>query len=137
MSKKIYKSAQGKVVDLSALMVQNEKVRAVGNMKVNARGDKIDSQGRIISTRVQQANKNYQKQTNTSAGPIPSSSRAQVEADAAAVKLAEQQQLEKARIARQAKRESVNNGETIAETVVEPTGLAAAMARAEQVKDED
>ena len=134
MSKKVYKSAQGKVVDLSALMVQNEKVRAVGNMKVNARGDKIDSQGRIISTRVQQANKNYQKQTNTSASPVISSNRAQ---NAAAVKLAEQQQLEQAKLARQAKRELVNAGEAITEVAPEPTGLAAALARAEQVKDED
>ena len=134
MSKKVYKSAQGKVVDLSALMVQNEKIRAVGNMKVNARGDKIDSQGRIISTRVQQANKNYQKQTNTSASPVTSGNRAQTEA---AVKLANQQQLEQAKLARQAKRELVNAGEAITEVAPEPTGLAAALARAEQVKDED
>jgi hypothetical protein len=42
MSQKIYKSAQGKVVDLGTLMLQNESVRAVGNMGVNARGDVLD-----------------------------------------------------------------------------------------------
>ena len=48
MSQKIYKSAQGKVVDLGTLMLQNESVRAVGNMGVNARGDVLDSTNRVI-----------------------------------------------------------------------------------------
>ena len=43
MSRKIYKSAMGKTVDLGALLLQNEQVRAVGNMGVNAAGDRIDS----------------------------------------------------------------------------------------------
>ena len=37
-----YRSAQGKMVDMSVLAAKNEKVRAVGNMNVNARGDVID-----------------------------------------------------------------------------------------------
>jgi predicted amidohydrolase len=52
MSKKIYKTAQGKIVDLGALQVQNETVRAVGNMNVNARGDRLDADGNIIATRL-------------------------------------------------------------------------------------
>lgn len=43
-----YKTAMGKVVDMSALASKNEFTRAVGNMGVNARGDKIDTAGRII-----------------------------------------------------------------------------------------
>jgi hypothetical protein len=43
-----YRSAQGKVIDMNALIAKNEKVRAVGNMKVNARGDTIDSQGKVV-----------------------------------------------------------------------------------------
>jgi hypothetical protein len=43
MSVKIYKSAMGRVVDLGALMLENENTRAVGNMGVNARGDIIDN----------------------------------------------------------------------------------------------
>jgi hypothetical protein len=39
MTKDIYKSAKGKPVDMGALRLKNEKERAVGNMKVNARGD--------------------------------------------------------------------------------------------------
>lgn len=43
-----YRSAQGKMIDMTALASQNEKARAVGNMKVNARGDTIDSEGKIV-----------------------------------------------------------------------------------------
>ena len=83
MSKKIYKTAQGKIVDLGALQVQNETVRAVGNMNVNARGDRLDADGNIIATRSQQVNRALNRQTNTAAGPIAASSRAQRETETA------------------------------------------------------
>ena len=37
------RSAQGKMIDMTALAARNERVRAVGNMNVNARGDTIDA----------------------------------------------------------------------------------------------
>ena len=43
-----YKTAMGRVVDMATLIAKNEKTRAVGNMKVNARGDKIGPGGKII-----------------------------------------------------------------------------------------
>ena len=55
---KNYRSAMGKNVDMGALLAKNENTRAVGNMKVNARGDTIDAQGRVIkpvTTKVNQA----------------------------------------------------------------------------------
>ena len=76
MTSKVYRTAQGKIVDLGALEVQNEHVRAVGNMNVNARGDKLDANGNVISTRSQQVNRNLNRTTNATAGPIPTSSRA-------------------------------------------------------------
>jgi len=63
MTSQIYRSANGKQVDMGALRLQNEKVRAVGNMKVNARGDVIDDMDRVITSRPRQVNKQYQKQT--------------------------------------------------------------------------
>ena len=63
MAGKIYKTAQGKTVDMGKLMLQHEKVRAVGNMKVNARGDIVDDMNRVISTKNNQVNKQYNKQT--------------------------------------------------------------------------
>lgn len=55
------RTAQGKMVDINALMSKNEKVRAVGNMKVNARGDIIDNQGRIIKSVNERVNESYGK----------------------------------------------------------------------------
>jgi len=55
---KNYRSAMGKTIDMGALIAKNEKVRAVGNMNVNARGDEIDSLGRItkpVTSKVNQA----------------------------------------------------------------------------------
>ena len=63
MTSKVYKSAQGKSVDMGRLQLQNEGVRAVGNMKVNARGDMVDDMNRVISTKAEQVNKQYKKQT--------------------------------------------------------------------------
>lgn len=62
MTRKVYRTAQGKLVDLGALQLQNEYVRAVGNMNVNARGDLLDSQNKPIDTRNQQVARNYKKQ---------------------------------------------------------------------------
>jgi hypothetical protein len=66
-----YKTAMGKVVDMAALTAKNEKTRAVGNMKVNARGDTIDAQGRIIKTATSKVNDSYNKTVgNRSAQPV-------------------------------------------------------------------
>jgi hypothetical protein len=74
MTRRIYRTAQGKTVDIGALQLRNENVRAVGNQKVNARGDMIDSNNRPIVTRNQQVARQYRRQiTNTSDGPVPSS----------------------------------------------------------------
>jgi len=132
MTQKVYRTAQGKIVDLGALEVQNEHVRAVGNMNVNARGDKLDADGRVISTRSQQVNRNLNRTTNATAGPIPASSRTQKEEDSA-MRAAEQEKIEKARAQRQALRE-----QGAAPPVEQPeAGLAAALARAAKITDEE
>ena len=64
MTQKIYKSARGKQIDVGSLRLQNENVRAVGNMGVNARGDRIDSQGAVIDPKNQQLQRRIQRQTN-------------------------------------------------------------------------
>lgn len=62
MTKEVYKSARGKPVDMGALRLKNEKERAVGNMKVNARGDAVDDKNKPIKTRPQQVHQQYQQQ---------------------------------------------------------------------------
>lgn len=66
----IYKSAQGKRVDMAALMAKNEQTRAVGvqpagegkkttGMRVNARGDTIDAKGNVIKSMTQKRAEGY------------------------------------------------------------------------------
>jgi len=49
--RKIYKTMQGKTIDFDSLRLSNELAPAVGNMKVNARGDEILPNGTIVKTR--------------------------------------------------------------------------------------
>jgi hypothetical protein len=62
MTSKVYKTAQGKTVDMGRLALQNEQTRAVGNMKVNARGDLLDDNGKVITSKNAQVNQQYNKQ---------------------------------------------------------------------------
>lgn len=48
---KVYKTMQGKLVDMEKLMSQNELMPAIGNIKVNARGDELGPGGKILKTR--------------------------------------------------------------------------------------
>jgi hypothetical protein len=54
-----YRTAHGKTVDIDKLRLVNEKTIAVGNMKVNARGDQLGQGGKIIATRNQVMNQQY------------------------------------------------------------------------------
>lgn len=65
-----YRTAQGKVVDMSQLAAKNERVRAVGNMSVNARGDTIDGQGRIILPVTKKVGEKYQRTVSNRAANI-------------------------------------------------------------------
>jgi hypothetical protein len=63
---KLYKTARGKAVDIEGLRLANEESIAVGNMKVNARGDKIGPMGTVLETRNQIQDSYYKLST-----PIP------------------------------------------------------------------
>ena len=65
MTSRTYRTAQGKTVDLGQLILQNENVRAVGNMNVNARGDRLDSSNRVIDSKNQQVQRQHQRQIAT------------------------------------------------------------------------
>ena len=51
--KTVYRTMQGKEIDMGKLVNQNETTIAVGNMRVNARGDRIGPGGKIVQTREQ------------------------------------------------------------------------------------
>lgn len=63
MTKDVYRSARGKAIDMGALRLKNEKTRAVGNMKVNARGDQVDDENRVIKKKTQQVTQQYKNQS--------------------------------------------------------------------------
>ena len=75
MTSRTYRTAQGKTVDLGQLILQNENVRAVGNMNVNARGDRLDSSNKDIDSKNQQIQRQHQRQiaSNVSDQPVHTS----------------------------------------------------------------
>jgi hypothetical protein len=120
MTRKVYRTAQGKMVDLGALQLRNETVRSVGNMKVNARGDLIDSNNRAINSRNQQVDRQYRRQTsNVSNTPVQHARSATVDIPAPPEDFQD---------------DFVKPADSAVPAAT--TGLAAAIARARQVRQE-
>jgi hypothetical protein len=67
---KLYRTALGKTIDMSSLASKNERVRAVGNMNVNARGDTIDSFGRVIVPVTKKVGDRYQRTVSNRAATL-------------------------------------------------------------------
>jgi hypothetical protein len=138
MTRKVYKSAMGKSVDLGALLLQNESVRAVGNMNVNARGDVLDSANQVIDQKNRQVQRQYQRTaTNVSAAaPVHSSTRA---AKQAVVDAEEELAVIEDDIFSESPQhiEPVTAPNPVSEDAVPETGgLAAAIARSRIIKQE-
>jgi len=66
----VYRTAQGKRIDMSALAARNERTRAVGNMSVNARGDTIDSHGRVVVPVTKKVGDKYQRTVSNRAANL-------------------------------------------------------------------
>ena len=136
MTRKIYRSAMGKPVDLGALFLQNEHVRAVGNMNVNARGDVLDSANRVIEPKNRQVQRKYRRQTNVSGGPATTGTMAAKQAAEMATKVDANDQF--ADLIDDAPETVVVQEKTAVEstTATPRGGLAAAIARSREVKQE-
>jgi hypothetical protein len=61
---KTYTSLRGKPIDMERLALKNENEIAVGNLRVNARGDEIGEGGKIIRTREQILQDYYKNNPN-------------------------------------------------------------------------
>jgi hypothetical protein len=59
--KKMYKTMQGRMVDIEKLRAANESVQAVGNMNVNARGDVLGPGGNVVTTKETVIQKYYEQ----------------------------------------------------------------------------
>jgi len=49
--KKVYRTSNGRIVDMDLLRQKNELTPAVGNVRVNARGDELGPGGQIVRSR--------------------------------------------------------------------------------------
>ena len=58
--RKMYRTMQGRMVDIEKLRGANENVQAVGNMKVNARGDVLGPGGSIVKSKEKVMKEYYQ-----------------------------------------------------------------------------
>ena len=76
---KTYRTANGKTVNMDALMAMNEQAIAVGNMDVNARGDKLGPGGRVVQTKDQVMSDYYKLNTPVAEDnpPLPQQRTAQ------------------------------------------------------------
>ena len=59
--KRMYRTMQGRMVDIEKLRAANESVQAVGNMNVNARGDVIGRSGQVITPKETVIRKYYEQ----------------------------------------------------------------------------
>lgn len=58
-----HRTSNGRIVDMDKIRLSHEEVIAVGNMKVNARGDQLGPGGQVVSTRNQNMNDYYKLHT--------------------------------------------------------------------------
>ena len=59
--KRMYRTMQGRMVDIEKLRAANESVQAVGNMNVNARGDVLGASGQVVTPKEQIIKKYYEQ----------------------------------------------------------------------------
>ena len=75
--KKMYRTMQGRMVDIEKLRAANESVQAVGNMNVNAKGDVLGAGGQVITPKEKIIQKYYEQpkgmvsDTPTKGKPMP------------------------------------------------------------------
>ena len=75
--KRMYRSMQGRMIDIEKLRAANEDIRAVGNMNVNARGDVLGVKGQVATPKAEVIKKYYEApkgrvdDTPTRARPTP------------------------------------------------------------------
>ena len=71
MNKRVYTTANGKRINIDAIISQNEESIAVGNMRVNARGDELGPGGKVVRTRDKVMQDYYKLNTPVASDHIP------------------------------------------------------------------
>lgn len=91
----IHRTAMGKSIDMAALQAKNERTRAVGNMKVNARGDTIDGNGRIIKPVTAKVTDNYSQTVGNRSAHVKRQPQQKIQPDKPKIDLNELTQAER------------------------------------------
>jgi len=73
--KRMYRTMQGRMVDIEKLRAANESVQAVGNMNVNARGDVLGAGGQVVTPK-ETVIKQYYEQPKGMVSDTPSKGKA-------------------------------------------------------------
>jgi hypothetical protein len=73
----VYRTLNGREIDMHKLSLQNEMTVAVGNVRVNARGDELGPGGKIVKKREEILKEYYD--TNPNAIPDESVARKQLD----------------------------------------------------------
>jgi hypothetical protein len=60
--RKVYRSMQGKEINMETLAARNETMPAVGNVRMNARGDELGPGGVVVRKREDIVNDHYKQQ---------------------------------------------------------------------------
>lgn len=84
----VKRTAMGKLVDIDMVRLANEDVIAVGNMRVNARGDELGAGGKVVKTKAQAMKEFHKLNTPVATDDFVPSSAAKTAAKPA-VKLAQ------------------------------------------------
>jgi hypothetical protein len=58
-AKIVHKTMQGKEIDLDKLRIKHESTLAVGNARMNARGDELGPGGKIVKKREEDSSEYY------------------------------------------------------------------------------
>jgi hypothetical protein len=64
MTRKVYRTMKGKEVDMDQMLEKNQLMPAVGNVRMNARGDELGPGGKIIKKREDTINAYYESNPN-------------------------------------------------------------------------
>ncbi len=64
MTRKVYRTMKGREVDMDQLLEKNQLMPAVGNVRMNARGDELGPGGKIIKKREDAINSYYENNPN-------------------------------------------------------------------------
>jgi len=135
MVKRVHRTARGKTIDMESLRLANENTIAVGNMKVNARGDELGFGGKIVRTKKEIMDETYKVHTM-----VPQDDKVYRDAEESEVATAKPQSsgVETAtKVQTPVEKFTAPKEESVPEPQVMRGGLAAALAKKVEMSEPD